>query len=337
VVRLASLPRGKGGLLAQGRAVVDAGAAGNFLSIIGNLAALWVHKGFEAANRPRTFMLGGMPKTLFTLFAACWALMAGYPNAAHAQDAPWQVRSIEGFVALRPPGETARAARLNEALVPGTVLTTGAESRAIVESGAQRMVVSANSRLTIAPRNSGMTRVMQDLGSIFFQIDHRSAPHFVVETPRLAAVVKGTSFSVTVAPQSSAVSVEDGLLEVRANEGGAAIDVATGESARVTEAAPSELVLTRANEAASGVLQLRGAFDANGRSASSAPVRREAQSAEPTAAAAAPASTARANPPRQGNFMKFMFGYFAACFAIGLGAFLAIRLSERMDRRKRAL
>jgi hypothetical protein len=168
-----------------------------------------------------------------------------------AQQVGWRVTAREGVVRVREPGQDLSDAVLNQRLRPGTTLTTGADSRVTVENGAQRIVMTPNSRMTIAAiSDDGMTRILQDLGSLLFQVDRRQAQHFRVETPLLAAVVKGTTFTVSVGPQHDMVHVSQGLVEVRANEGGAVSDVAAGVTARVARTAPGAIAMTTPAEPA---------------------------------------------------------------------------------------
>jgi len=140
---------------------------------------------------------------------------------------------------------------LNQRLRPGATLITGADSRVTLENGAQRIVMTPNSRMTIAAiSDDGMTRILQDLGSLLFQVDRREAQHFRVETPLLAAVVKGTTFTVSTGSQQDMVHVSQGLVEVRANEGGAVSDVAAGVTARVARTAPGAITMTTPAEPA---------------------------------------------------------------------------------------
>ena len=53
-------------------------------------------------------------------------------------------------------------------------------------------------RLPAAPQPSGFTRVVQTLGTMLFKVRHTGTPHFAVDTPMLAAVVKGTTFTIVV-------------------------------------------------------------------------------------------------------------------------------------------
>ena len=66
-----------------------------------------------------------------------------------------------------------------------------------------------------------MTRVVEEFGNIVFMIKKKMTPHFEVQTPYLAAVVKGTTFSVGVSAQGTAVQVLEGAVDVATLDGGA--------------------------------------------------------------------------------------------------------------------
>ena len=178
-----------------------------------------------------------MKNSLKALFAL--AICAIAPMPARAQEGPWRVTVAEGVVRIMQPGRQAAAADLNAPLSVGAVVTTGVNSRATIENGAQRIMMTANSRMTIAPDEGGLTRILQDLGAIIFEVDHRQTPHFRVDTRLLAALVKGTTFSVTVGAAEDEVHVTQGLLEVRALTGGAGNDVASGMTVHVTHDQPA--------------------------------------------------------------------------------------------------
>ncbi|MFP3541194.1 FecR domain-containing protein, partial [Pseudomonas sp. SIMBA_044] len=62
-----------------------------------------------------------------------------------------------------------------------------------------------------APRK---TEIVQQVGALDLEIEKRSQPHTTVQTPYLAAVVKGTIFHVSVAKSKASVSVDRGLVQV---------------------------------------------------------------------------------------------------------------------------
>ncbi|HMP61514.1 MAG TPA: FecR domain-containing protein, partial [Phenylobacterium sp.] len=87
----------------------------------------------------------------------------------------------------------------------------------------------------------GMTRIVQDLGSILFQVDKQARPHFRVETSLLAAVVKGTTFTVSISAVSDTVHVAEGLVAVQAMNGGLPSDISAGVTGQVLRDAPDQV------------------------------------------------------------------------------------------------
>lgn len=247
--------------------------------------------------------LGLMMRVLNAL-ACALALAASPLQAASAQQAPWRVTAQEGSVRVTQPGVAPAPAILNESLRPGSAVTTGANSRATLENGLQRVVMSANSRMIVAAESTdAMTRIIQDLGSLFFQVDRRDAQHFRVETPLLAAVVKGTSFTVSVTPQQDVVHVSQGLVEVRAHQGGVGNDVAAGATARVQRDAPNAVAVVAPSD--DGVAAVGASLPAMDYAASSggvvdAPGARAAVNANGLGSAAAGGANANAALAHEG-------------------------------------
>lgn len=185
-------------------------------------------------------MFGRYAKTCRLSFGLTLALFA-----TTALSAEWRIVEVTGVVRVAEPGRDAAAGRLNAVLPVGSSVTTAAGGRASLDNGLQRIVVGPNSRMTIAPETtSGMTRIAQDLGAILFQVDKKKAPHFRVDTPLLAAVVKGTTFTVVVDVQSDTVNVAEGLVEVRSNAGSMVQDVPGGATASVMRDAPQSVKMS---------------------------------------------------------------------------------------------
>ena len=176
--------------------------------------------------------------TLFRLIAFGLAF-AGVivPGTSFAGD--WRVREISGAVRIAAPARPVANGVVDQVLPIGTSVTTGGNGRAVISNGEQRIVVGPNSRTTLAPEAGGMTRILQDLGSALFQVDKQRQPHFRVETPLLAAVVKGTTFTVSVETLGDQVHVAEGLVEVRSNNGNAFGDVGAGATAFVSRGMPA--------------------------------------------------------------------------------------------------
>jgi hypothetical protein len=166
----------------------------------------------------------------------------GITPAAAQKAASWRMTATTGVVRVMQPGGALESGKADMILANGAIITTGANSTAVLENGAQRITVTANSRTTIAPDSTNsMTRILQGVGSALFQVDRRDAPHFKVETPLLAAVVKGTTFTVTAGPDEDLVHVARGLVEVRSNAGQAAQDIPAGQTVRILRSTPDRL------------------------------------------------------------------------------------------------
>ena len=74
---------------------------------------------------------------------------------------------------------------------------------------------------------------MNAIPEVTFDVDRQNVRHFAVETPYLAAVVKGTHFTVRVGGKGAAVMVARGLVGVTDLATGESADVPPGQSAAV--------------------------------------------------------------------------------------------------------
>src|SRR3546814_7530531 len=75
---------------------------------------------------------------------------------------------------------------------------TGPNARAVLVRGEEYAIVAPNTRLEIADpaKSGGLWQIVESAGNIVFSIKKKLTQHFGVQTPYLAAVVKGTTFSV---------------------------------------------------------------------------------------------------------------------------------------------
>ncbi len=133
----------------------------------------------------------------------------------------WTISESTGQVSVTRAG-ISKVALKGGALAFGDIIATGAKSRAILVRGEEYLVVSPGSRLKIAaPERDGLvTQIIEEAGTVLFKIKKKMTPHFGVQTPYLAAVVKGTTFSVTVTDKGASVQVTEGAVEVGTLDGG---------------------------------------------------------------------------------------------------------------------
>ena len=136
-------------------------------------------------------------------------------SAAHADDL-WQVDSQSGDVRVAVEGVTLVSLGDARTLPAGTRISTGSTGRMVLRRGDEAIVVAPNTSIELAPesRQGLATTIIQSIGTILLSVDKKEQQHFEVETPYLAAVVKGTKFAVTVADGKSSVHVVQGAVEV---------------------------------------------------------------------------------------------------------------------------
>ncbi|MCZ6466520.1 MAG: FecR domain-containing protein, partial [Alphaproteobacteria bacterium] len=88
-------------------------------------------------------------------------------------------------------------------------------------------------------------RVFQSLGTLLYRIKERAAgmAAFEVETPYLVALVKGTVFAVNASAEEASVQLREGVVRVQATRGGKGITLAAGQTARVTRALSTDVII----------------------------------------------------------------------------------------------
>jgi hypothetical protein len=133
-----------------------------------------------------------------------------------AQDGPeWIVTEISGDVHEQGITSTSSLAR-GSVLETGRTIETGPDSRLVLMHGKDLVTVSPNSEFRIPPSADPGERInfIQTLGTILYRVEHRPARGFEVDTPALAAVVKGTVFTVTAGKSADSVHVAGGAVQV---------------------------------------------------------------------------------------------------------------------------
>lgn len=198
------------------------------------------------------------------------ALLVALPEGARAlDDGPWEVTALEGAATATLPTKAPRALALGDRIQPGSEIATAADARVTLARGETTMTLAPDGRTRI-PTDSdsgGRTTVFQRLGSLHLKVEKRPEQHFEVETPFLAAVVKGTSFTVEVGGAGAAVSVTEGAVEVGALATGQVQLVRPGFTARVTSDPGTGLELqesTRTHDVDHDVDANAGAADRDG-------------------------------------------------------------------------
>jgi hypothetical protein len=171
-----------------------------------------------------------MRKMIIGLAPALLAIGTG----ASAQVPGWRVSEASGDVRLVENGR-ARAATRGALLASGSTIATGSNARAVIVRGEEFVVISPRTQLRVpaVQASNPIMQLIEDFGTAVFKIQKKTTPHFGVQTPYLAAVVKGTTFTVSVGPEGGSVQVTEGAVEVSTLDGGAKDLVRPGAIAQV--------------------------------------------------------------------------------------------------------
>jgi hypothetical protein len=159
------------------------------------------------------------------------ALVLAASSACAAEDGAWSVGKSSGEVWIATTGTEQVSLRPEEVLKPGDTIRTGRNGRVLLVRGEETILISPNSVIGLpAEKKEGLsTTIVQQAGSILLEVEKRNVKHFEVETPYLAAVVKGTQFSVTVKAASTSVEVRRGQVEVSDFKSGQVAQVMPGQ------------------------------------------------------------------------------------------------------------
>jgi hypothetical protein len=158
-------------------------------------------------------------------------------NAFAGAGGAWSISKASGDVWIATDGAQQVSLKQEETLKPGDTIRTGRNGRVLLIRGDETILISPNSVVGLpAEQKDGLsTTIVQQAGSILLEVEKRNVKHFEVETPYLAAVVKGTQFSVTVNAGSTKVGVLRGQVEVSDFRTGQVAQVMPGQAATAFE------------------------------------------------------------------------------------------------------
>jgi hypothetical protein len=160
-------------------------------------------------------------------------------------DSAWRVSKSSGEVWVSTSGVQQASLTDDAVLNPGDNIRTGRNGRVLLVRGQEKILISPNSVIGLpVPKSSGTTTVIQQSGTILLEVEKRNVQHFEVETPYLAAVVKGTQFRVTVGQGESFVTVLGGQVDVTDFRSGQSAFVLPGQMAKVAMVGKAGLALS---------------------------------------------------------------------------------------------
>ncbi|WP_082537244.1 FecR family protein, partial [Aureimonas sp. Leaf460] len=172
-------------------------------------------------------------RLIFSLTVAITLLASGLASARE-----WVVDRVSGAAFVITPARERIEIKRQMSIAEGLTITTTANGRVRLVSDNNVMTLLPNSAAAVTPKSffSSKTEVLQRTGSIEFDIEKRSQPHFTVQTPYMAAVVKGTKFTVSVASKTTKIGVDRGLVQVSDLRTGQSAAVGAGQNASVSAA-----------------------------------------------------------------------------------------------------
>jgi hypothetical protein len=180
-----------------------------------------------------------------TLVRTLLALVALTATGAFARADEWQVAKATGEVWITSATAQSVSLTTSSVLRPGEKIQTGKNGRVLLTRGAETILIAPNSLIGLpAPQTPDRTTtILQQAGSIVLEVEKRNVEHFAVETPFLAAVVKGTRFAVDVGQNGADVRVLSGSVNVSSFKSGQFALVSAGQEARVAAFGRGNLTL----------------------------------------------------------------------------------------------
>jgi len=141
-----------------------------------------------------------------------------------------------GSVQQQVAGKWLTVAR-GDTISDGHLVRTLSGARVTLVRGTETVELAPGTQLVIHDRDGAkpFTTITQTAGTVSVEADVRNVKHFAVDTPYLAAIVKGTRFTVTAQKATSSVSVRRGHVQVESLENHETVILAVGQEATVGE------------------------------------------------------------------------------------------------------
>ena len=169
---------------------------------------------------------------LVRIFAALALLLIARPASAFADD--WLVTKLRGE-ALQLIGNEWAPLERGDVVPDDRMIRTRGGTRATLQRGQETIDVAANTQIRIIDEAGGkrFTTVQQFFGTVAIEAEVQNVQHFAVQTPYLAAVVKGTHFEVKTTSKQSVVKVQRGRVAVEDLHTHAHTLIVAGQTAKV--------------------------------------------------------------------------------------------------------
>src|SRR5688572_9548487 len=162
---------------------------------------------------------------------ACAAILVASGSVAIAAD--WKIARLTGGAWILAEGTDPVPAVSGMVVPKGSTVSTAQNGRVMLVHDQDTVLVGPNSLVGVPyrPDRGVSTTLVQQVGEVELAVQKRGRPHFSVQTPFLAAAVKGTEFTHVVSKQDATVRVDGGLVAVQDLRSGDEADIGAGQSA----------------------------------------------------------------------------------------------------------
>lgn len=126
-------------------------------------------------------------------------------------------------------------------VLDGERVRTGADGRVELVRGAEVIDLDPGTQIELHEGAGKLTSIELSSGVITANVERRNVQHFSVQTPYMAAVVKGTVFRVIVAGGAARVEVERGTVQVQDRVNDLVVDIVRAQEAQVSQSQPLEV------------------------------------------------------------------------------------------------
>jgi ferric-dicitrate binding protein FerR (iron transport regulator) len=156
------------------------------------------------------------------------------PSLKASQSPGWSVAVAANAFVTHGQQDAATPITMGASVEAGDHLTTGAGGSLVLTRGEDLVTLAENSAIEIVdPQPVTTTLIAQPYGQVQYHVTKEKVPHFQVDAPLLATVVKGTTFTVDASRSKSSVTVTEGRVVARNRRTGSESSVGAGERGAV--------------------------------------------------------------------------------------------------------
>jgi ferric-dicitrate binding protein FerR (iron transport regulator) len=155
------------------------------------------------------------------------------PSLNASQSEAWSVIVASNAYVTRQAATNALS--IGDGVIVGDRLRTGDGGTLVLSRGEDLVTLSEASEIIVVdPQPENSTLIVQPAGNVQYHVTKEVRPHFEVDTPLMATVVKGTTFSVSAGGADSKVTVTEGRVVAKDRRSGASSSVGAGQSGSVS-------------------------------------------------------------------------------------------------------